>query len=70
VLGAPWLESTLAKKDLGVLVETQLPMSQQSALAAEKANGILHCIRQKWREVILSLSSAPVRPHLESCVHF
>ena len=45
MLGATQLESRLAEKRLGFLVDTKLKMSQQRALATKKANGILDCIR-------------------------
>jgi len=62
------LLSRPGEKDLGILVHIRLNMSWQYALAAQKANRILGCIKRsmtsRLREVILPLCSHETPPRI------
>ena len=72
--GVDLVQSSSVQRDLRVLVDGKLIMSQQCALIAKMANGILGCIKRSvassLREVLLPLYTALVRPHLEYSVQF
>ena len=65
--GEEWLQSCQAEKDLWVLVNGWMNMSQQCAQLAKKANSILACIQNsvasRTGKETVPLCSALVRPH-------
>ena len=71
-LGDVRMDCSLVKKDLKVLVDGKLDMSQQCAPEAQKASHILGCIQRSMismsTEVILPLYSALLKPHQEYCI--
>uniref|UniRef100_K7EZH6 Reverse transcriptase domain-containing protein n=1 Tax=Pelodiscus sinensis TaxID=13735 RepID=K7EZH6_PELSI len=73
-MGSDCLGRSTEERDLGVIVDHMLNMSQQRNAVSKKANMILGCINRcvvsNTREVILPLYSELVRPQLEYYVQF
>ena len=71
-MGDTWLSKTTSEKDLGIVVDHKLNMSQQCDVDTKKANAILGCINRsivsRSHEVLVPSYSALVRPHFEYCV--
>ncbi|KAF7254630.1 Exonuclease 1 [Varanus komodoensis] len=71
-LGDKWLESSNCERDLWVLVDCRLNMSQQCDVVVKRANVALGCIARSMasrsEEVLLPLYTTLVHPQLEYCV--
>lgn len=71
-LGTNWLGSSCAEEALGLCADSKLSWQQQRAQAAKEAGSITGCTGKikasRLKEVIISLSSPLVRPHLEELI--
>ena len=70
-MGDTVLGTTLQEKDLGVIINADMKVSEQCGIAASKGNQILWLIRRnitpKEKELIILLYNVIVRPRLEYC---
>ena len=71
-MGGTILSKTVKKKHLGVTMNANMKVSEQSRIAASKGNQDLGMIRRnisyKEKSLIVPLYKAIVRPHLEYCI--
>ena len=66
------LSKTVKEKDLGVSMNANMKVSEQSRIAASNGNQVLGMIRRnvtyKEKSLIVPLYYAIVTPHLEYCI--
>ena len=73
-MGGTILSKTVKEKDLGVIINANMKVSEQCRIAASKGNqapvrGIIRRnITYKEKCMIIPLYKALVRPHLEYCI--
>ena len=63
-----FLEGSPEEKDLGVSTDESFHMSWQCALAAQKTNCILDCIKRSVNSMLREVILLSLIPHLEYCV--
>ena len=71
-MGGTILSKTVKEKDLGLLMNANMKVSEQCIIAASKGNQVLGMIRRNIsyieQSLIVPLYKAIVRPHLEYCI--
>ena len=71
-MGDVVLGRTTQEKDLGVIFNADMKVSEQCGIAASKGNQTIWLIRRfimyKEKQLIVPLYKATVRPHLEYCI--
>jgi len=66
------LNTTTNEKDIGVVMQADMKVSEQCGIAARKGNQLLGMIRRnityRDKQLMIPLYKAIVRPHLEYCI--